>query len=290
MSAAELVSAGAATASGAKETEYLLRMTASVVITSYNQRDFLVEAIDSALAQTRQPHEIVVADDGSDDGSPTLIADLEHRFPGLVRGVYQPSNVGIPRNRNAALDAVTGDAVALLDGDDLLHPRFIEMMLGALEADPTAGAAYSNYILTDVHKAREQTKFDGPQPTGDVMAGLARGRLGLMRAMLTRTDLMRRVGGMDPRFPKHDGYVCSLRLARQTRFAYVDECLVIKRDHPEGDSKSFGLVERRRYLTDVFEAVKDEIVHLTPAEQASAVEWWRNRLRKIDERIDAAAT
>ena len=117
----------------------------SLIITSYNQQGYLSEAIESAIDQTVAAFEIIVADDHSTmDGSIEAIREYEAQSPGLVRGLFQEKNVGIPKNRNSALQMVKGDYVAILDGDDRLLPRFIEQHAAALTASPQAHVSYSN--------------------------------------------------------------------------------------------------------------------------------------------------
>src|SRR6266480_4642440 len=109
----------------------------SVVITSYNQQDYLREAIESAIDQTVGAFEIIVADDHSTkDGSVETIRQYVAKYPGLVRGLFQERNVGIPRNRNSALRRIKGDYIAILDGDDRLLPGFIERHGATLAANP----------------------------------------------------------------------------------------------------------------------------------------------------------
>src|SRR2546430_8388262 len=86
----------------------------SVIITSYNQQKYLREAIESAIDQTVAAFEIIVADDHSTkDDSIETIRQYATRYPGLVRGIFQEKNVGIPKNRNGALRMVRGDYVAI---------------------------------------------------------------------------------------------------------------------------------------------------------------------------------
>jgi glycosyltransferase involved in cell wall biosynthesis len=56
----------------------------SVILTSYNQKAFLTEAIQSALDQTLAPFEIIIADDCSTDGSQELIQGYVNRYPGII--------------------------------------------------------------------------------------------------------------------------------------------------------------------------------------------------------------
>ena len=98
----------------------------SIIITSYNKRDYLVEAVDSVIAQSLRPHEIIIADDGSGDGSRETISEYMHRYPDWIRGIFQEQNVGIPKNRNAALRAVTGKYVGKLEGEDQFMPSKLQ--------------------------------------------------------------------------------------------------------------------------------------------------------------------
>src|SRR5215212_11526906 len=99
----------------------------SVVIPTYNRRRLVVEAVESALAQTYRPLEILVVDDGSTDGTE---AEL-HRFGSAVRYLKQP-NQGAAAARNRGIRAATGELVAFLDSDDLWAPAKIEKQVALM--------------------------------------------------------------------------------------------------------------------------------------------------------------
>lgn len=101
----------------------------SVTIPVYNCERYLGDAIESVLAQSYQPIEIIVIDDGSTDGSAT-VAD---RFEVAYR--WQPhSGVGAARNRGVGL--ATGEFLAFLDADDLWVESKLERQMAALGQDP----------------------------------------------------------------------------------------------------------------------------------------------------------
>ena len=102
----------------------------SVVITCYNQARFLGEAIESALAQTRPPVEVIVVDDGSTDDSRSVAA----RYA-AVRFIGQ-ANVGIAVARNTGWRASRGDYVVFVDGDDRLLRGALEVGARCLDAHP----------------------------------------------------------------------------------------------------------------------------------------------------------
>lgn len=109
-------------------------MRVSVIIPTYNYAQFVTEAIDSVLSQTRLPHEVIIVDDGSTDDTRARVA----RYGDRVRYIFQ-ENRGLSAARNAGLAAATGDALALLDSDDAFHPRKLEFQVAYLEANPTVG-------------------------------------------------------------------------------------------------------------------------------------------------------
>lgn len=102
----------------------------SVIIPVYNGERYLGEAIESALAQTDEPMEIIVIDDGSTDRS----ADVA-RKSGAVRYEFQ-ENQGIGAARNRGVQVARGDFFAFLDADDLWTPDKLRLQMSAMERNP----------------------------------------------------------------------------------------------------------------------------------------------------------
>jgi glycosyltransferase involved in cell wall biosynthesis len=227
----------------------------SVIITSYNQQEYLREAIESAIDQTVAAFEIIVADDHSTkDGSVETIREYTAKHPGLVRGFFQEKNVGIPKNRNGALRMVRADYVAILDGDDRLLPRFIERHGVALIANPQAHVSYSNRYDIDQRGERRSHHRDS-QPSGDVLAYIARGRKGILRSMVAKYDLVKAAGFLDENHYHYDGFILTLRLAKLTPFVYLPDPLMEKREHAGGTSKGISASEKERCFQDVLAEV-----------------------------------
>ena len=111
----------------------------SVLICVRDGERYLARAIESALAQTVPPAEVVVVDDGSSDGS----AELARSYGEPVRCISQPP-LGLGAARNAALDAATGDYLAYLDADDIWPADRIEVQLRAFEQDPGLGLVFGH--------------------------------------------------------------------------------------------------------------------------------------------------
>src|SRR5213082_3947054 len=253
----------------------------SLIITSYNQQDYLREAIESAIDQTVGAFEIIVADDHSTkDGSIEIIRQYEAKYPGLVRGLFQEKNVGIPKNRNSALLMVRGDYVTILDGDDRLLPRFIERHGAALIANPQAHVSYSNRY--DINQLGERRSHDrDPQPSGDVLAHIARGRKGILRSMVAKYDLVKAAGFLDENHYHYDGFILTLRLAKLTPFVYLPDPLMEKREHAGGTSKGISLSEKERCFQEVFAEVMRVTDELPEKDKRTIRENWLAKISKL---------
>tara|TARA_R110001592_G_scaffold113807_2_gene313105 strand:- start:1102 stop:2001 length:900 start_codon:yes stop_codon:yes gene_type:complete len=94
----------------------------SVHIITYNQKNFIAEALDSVVAQDYGNIEIVVADDGSTDGAADVILDYAMRYPGKIIPLVGGPNLGITGNSNRALSSCRGKYIAFMGGDDVFLP------------------------------------------------------------------------------------------------------------------------------------------------------------------------
>lgn len=106
----------------------------SLVVVCFNNAPFIAEAIESALAQSQPPHEVIVIDNGSTDGSTEILSRYAAHEP-LIRVCFLASNDGPGIARNHGLDSATGDYVMFLDGDDLLEPHAIATAVSAAAAE-----------------------------------------------------------------------------------------------------------------------------------------------------------
>jgi len=113
----------------------------STIIPVYNRAAMLREAVESVLAQTYRPIEIVIVDDGSTDDTPAVAEELAAANHGVIR-VLHAENGGPGAAREAGRIAIRGDFVQHLDSDDLLLPRKFELQVAALEADRSCAVAY----------------------------------------------------------------------------------------------------------------------------------------------------
>jgi succinoglycan biosynthesis protein ExoO len=110
------------------------RPVASVIIPTYNGAAFLADAIESACRQSLSNIEIIVSDDASTDTSPEIVAKLAGNDL-RIRLIRSDQNAGPAAARNRALTVASGEWIAVLDSDDLMHPERLETLIGAAAKD-----------------------------------------------------------------------------------------------------------------------------------------------------------
>ena len=129
----------------------------SVLISCFNYRDFVCQAVDSALTQTWSPEEVVVVDDGSTDGSPELLDQVYAGEP-RVRVIRQ-ANAGQLAAFTAGAARVRGDIVCLLDADDWWEPNYLAQLASAYAADPQLDFTFSNIRILGGQEATADRAF-----------------------------------------------------------------------------------------------------------------------------------
>ncbi|APW97146.1 glycosyl transferase family 2 [Halobiforma lacisalsi AJ5] len=223
----------------------------SVVIPTYNRAETLPRAIDSALEQTIDDDlEVIVVDDGSTDGTESVLSAYEEKGVGVVP-VAHSTNRGANVARNTGIEHASGEYVAFLDSDDTWHPEKLEHQLEALEgrSDEWVGAYCDTaYDLSGAkgtlrsavasllaRSDAEPTREGDEQLMAEILADNVQPGAG--STLLVRTDVARAVGGFDETLDRFQDPEFCLRVLERGKLAYVDEVLV-RRDetgHPPAD-------------------------------------------------------
>jgi glycosyltransferase involved in cell wall biosynthesis len=121
----------------------------SVMLPTYNQVDFVHEAIVSAAEQDYANLEVVVSDDGSTDGTLDVILECAQKYPDRVLALAKGPHLGITGNCNRNLRACRGKYIAFSAGDDVLLQGKISCQVGWLEADKRRVLCGHNVELFD---------------------------------------------------------------------------------------------------------------------------------------------
>lgn len=131
----------------------------SVIIPAFNAARYLADALESVRAQTLQPREVIVIDDGSTDGTPEVLAGY-----GASIITERHERKGAAAARNRGLDLATGRYVAFLDADDVSAPERLERQLSQLQASVGAAACFTGYWRFDGNGGR----VDHPAPRAEL--------------------------------------------------------------------------------------------------------------------------
>jgi glycosyltransferase involved in cell wall biosynthesis len=121
--------------------------TISVIIPNYNKKEYIQQCINSVIAQTYRPIEVIVIDDCSSDGSIVILEDMERRIPEL-RVIRQEKNCGVSTARNTGISVASGKYVTFLDSDDYYYnPNKLNNEMTLIKQG--AKLAYSKIIRVD---------------------------------------------------------------------------------------------------------------------------------------------
>lgn len=199
----------------------------SVIIPSYNSEKWVTEAIDSALAQSHSNLEVIVVDDGSTDGTRTLLLE---KYQGRIRYHYQ-SNHGLAGARNTGLALAKGSYVQFLDADDLLRPDKLSRQLDCFAANPGCAVVHSDFdYFSDgvpYSSAPSPPQFVAKRAATDTFGALLSGNFIVVHAALCRRDAIVRVGQFDDALARCEDYDLWLRMAhRGDRFAFCEGSLL----------------------------------------------------------------
>ena len=148
----------------------------SIIIPVYNVKQYLSEALDSVINQTYKNLEIIVVDDGSNDGS-EIICEEYAKKDERIKLIHR-ENGGLSAARNTGLDNVTGEYVAFLDSDDIFLPEAIETALKSLISYDVDCVSF-RYILC---KIKNNINFD-KLPKGQIIPNISKGKYSRREAL-----------------------------------------------------------------------------------------------------------
>ena len=209
----------------------------SVIIPTRNRADLVGEAMDSVVAQSYRPLEIIVVDDGSTDDTAAVVRRREEKLgEGLSLRYIRQENAGACAARNAGVRASSGAFLKFLDSDDLLEPDALEKQVGALRE---SGAQVVHGDWWDVHlgsdrKVRRRV-FRSMGKLSDPVTDLLARRWSANFCYLFSRSAVEASGGWDERLDGNQDFGFVLRVALAgARFVYQPGAVGVYRHHQEG--------------------------------------------------------
>jgi len=232
----------------------------AVVIPTYRRPTFLAEAVESVLAQSHTPAEVIIVCDG-----PTTLPDGIEQGP--VRVVEQPHG-GVAAARNTGVASCSSEWVCFLDDDDLWHPDRLRLAAEHLASDPNCQALTTpswwfaseptdgiDFVATDlaecvacstvVEPSTDMTYLDITGRSFEML--LERNRANISGSTVRR-DVLREAGGFPTGYTCAEDWVMAINVARYTEWCYLDTRLSFVRKHASNNTSvnpTNGLVTLR---------------------------------------------
>ncbi len=216
-------------------------MQISVIIPTHNRAATLPRAIDSVLSQTHEADEVIVVDDGSDDGTVEMLA---RRYPQL--GCLQQPNRGVSSARNLGISQARNEWIALLDSDDVWLPEKLARQVEGLKKNPSLRLCHTEEIWirngVRVNQMRKHAKQGGR---------IFKRCLPLCvispSSVLLHRSLFETYGLFDPELPACEDYDLWLRLCAHEEVLFIEQPLIVKHGgHEDQLSRRYWGMDRFR--------------------------------------------
>jgi glycosyltransferase involved in cell wall biosynthesis len=268
-------------------------MKVSVFLATYNHEPFIEQAVRSVLMQrVNFDYEVLVGEDASTDGTARVLKRLQAEYPGRVRALLRPRNLGMCRNFIETYQACRGEYIAYLDGDDYWTcPDKLQKQVDYLEEHRDCSTCFHNaHILSDDPGDTQKEFF--VNRTGRTVFTVA--DLILLNNIIPSSSIVVRNGLID-RFPDWlpevtaVDWVFNILNAGKGKIGYIPEAMAVYRRH-DGGVWSAMEDERRReevlkvykYLPSVLDPELGTVVEAA-AERLTlwvGTEWLRKELER----------
>ena len=227
----------------------------SAIMPAYNAAAFIEQALDSVRGQRYPNLEILVVDDGSNDGTVEIV-ETAARQDARIQLFRQP-NQGVAAARNRAIEAANGVYVAPIDADDLWHQDKIARQVACMEAGGASVGMVSTWWTVIDETGEGASPAGSPEYEGNVFTRLLQTNfVGSASIPLFRRAALDRVGGYNTQMLKKGGQGCedwdlALRVAECYECRIVPEYLVAYRKVDRSMSSNYdAMAASYRVMTD----------------------------------------
>lgn len=232
----------------------------SVVVPAYDATAYLEETLESILAQDHDPLEVVVVDDGSNDGTAALAEAVAARDP-RVRLVRHGANRGVAAAVNTGIAQARGELVAPCGADDLMMPGNLATKAAVFERHPSVGFVFGNAeAIDDTGKPLRVLDPAGSSrlmPAAELFRSLLYRNPIVASSVVIRSECLRVVGAYDESLRHAEDWDMWLRIAWRFDGFYTAAPLVRHRLHPrslrvENASADLDLAAMERLVRKAF--------------------------------------
>jgi glycosyltransferase involved in cell wall biosynthesis len=200
------------------------KLLVSVVITAYNEEEYIERSANSILSQNYENLELIVVNDGSEDKTEDV---LKEKIDDKRLTVINIGRRGRMKALNHGVTAANGRFVAILDADDWCLPRRIERQVDFLASNENVGVVGCDYIRKDTLRNEEYVR-SYPEDDDEIRKEMAKYIPLAHSCVMFRRHAVMEVGGYDERLADHEDLDLWIRVAQNWELANIPEPLVVR--------------------------------------------------------------
>ena len=236
-------------------------MSVSVIVTCFNEEEFIEQALLSVLNQSRLDlvDQIFVVDDESSDRSPQIISEIA-LLDNRIEVVYQ-KNAGLAVARNNALKRVKSEWVCFLDGDDIWPADKLKKQIEQAKLDPDVSLIY-----TDSYRFGSEERYIRartlPQSGSDALLDFFINDAPILSSLMIRMNVFQKVGFFDPELRVAQDTEMWTRAVAVCKTFHIKEALLFRRMHSASLGSNFE--KKSQYLDLVTDKIVQQFPQLMP--------------------------
>ena len=204
-------------------------MLVDIIIPAYNPGAYLKDALNSCIAQKYKNYTVTVIDDNSSED----VKAITDKFPN-VKYIRNDKNLGPGGARNVGIRNTSGELISMLDADDIMHPRKLELSVGEFKKSEEIGMTCGNYRIL-VNRSRMMRPFYR-RPIDIDYDLLMKQNYVASGSVTMRRSAIENVGLFDEKYWISEDYDMWLRISEKYPVKYIDNILYYYSVIPKGDS------------------------------------------------------
>jgi glycosyltransferase involved in cell wall biosynthesis len=216
----------------------------SVIIPTYNRRNYIRESLDSVLAQDFYDFEVIVVDDGSTDGTEEEVRPYQDRIC-----YTRQENKGAGAARNVGIRKARGQYIAFMDSDDLSRPHHLKCLSSFLDRNPECAMVVGNGGYLEGNYRNRSTIISAKrvkrlEQRGITVKELFDGRVVRLQGTMTRKTVFEEIGLLDEWFRLSYDLDLALRIIKDHQIGFINEEVYLWRQHGDNISSNDELRSR----------------------------------------------
>jgi peptidoglycan/xylan/chitin deacetylase (PgdA/CDA1 family) len=201
----------------------MTNLSISIIVSAYNSAKIIAETIESIIAQIASNWEVIIVNDGSDDGTITIAESYAAKDSRI--SIVNQQHQGLSIARNTGITKAKFDWLLFIDAGDWIWPSHLQRLTEILTVNPQLDAAYCGWVRV----TSDQKPYGIPECltiSGDLFDILAQGNPFVIHGCVVRRSLVEAVGKFDPTLQAHEDWDLWQRIARTgAYFGGTDEIL-----------------------------------------------------------------